>query len=44
MMCILPAPLDNASIDDLNKLIERDDTLYPWRQMIHEREKRAITL
>ncbi|GIU51713.1 hypothetical protein TUM4438_42300 [Shewanella sairae] len=46
--------LDDATIDGLNMLIERDDTLsqlailrqdardFGWRQMAHEREKRSI--
>ncbi|HBQ78229.1 MAG TPA: Tn3 family transposase, partial [Erwinia persicina] len=51
---ILTEQLDDATIADLDKLIERDDTLsrlavlrqdardFGWRQMVHEREKRAI--
>ena len=51
---ILTEQLDDVTIADLDKLIERDDTLsrltvlrqdardFGWRQMIHEREKRAI--
>ena len=51
---ILMEQLDDAAIADLKKLIERDDTLsrlavlrqdardFGWRQMVHEREKRAI--
>lgn len=51
---ILTERLDDVTIADLDKLIERDDTLsrlavlrqdardFGWRQMIHEREKRAI--
>lgn len=50
---ILNDTLDDASTADLNKLIERDDTLsqlavlrqdardFGWRQMAHEREKRT---
>lgn len=51
---ILRERLDDATIDSLNTLIERDDTLsrlailrqdardFGWRQMVQEREKRAI--
>lgn len=51
---ILTERLDDATIAGLDKLIERDDTLsrlavlrqdardFGWRQMVHEREKRAI--
>ncbi len=51
---ILMERLDDATIDGLNRLIERDDTLsrlailrqdardFGWRQMVQEREKRAI--
>lgn len=51
---ILLEQLDDATISGLDKLIERDDTLsrlailrqdardFGWRQMVHEREKRAI--
>lgn len=51
---ILAERLDDTTIAGLDKLIERDDTLsrlavlrqdardFGWRQMIHEREKRAI--
>lgn len=51
--CILNDTLDDATIADLNKLIERDDTLsqlavlkqdardFGWRQMASEREKRT---
>ena len=51
---ILMERLDDATIDGLNTLIERDDTLsrlailrqdardFGWRQMVQEREKRAI--
>lgn len=51
---ILAQRLDDTTIAELEKLIERDDTLsrfavlrqdardFGWRQMIHEREKRAI--
>lgn len=51
---ILTERLDDATIDSLKKLIERDDTLsrltvlrqdardFGWRQMVQEREKRAI--
>lgn len=51
---ILTERLDDATIDGLNTLIERDDTLsrlailrqdardFGWRQMVQEREKRAI--
>jgi hypothetical protein len=51
---ILMERLDDADIAGLEKLIERDDTLsrlavlrqdardFGWRQMVHEREKRAI--
>lgn len=51
---ILMERLDDAAIDGLNMLIERDDTLsqlailrqdarnFGWRQMAHEREKRSI--
>ncbi|HFD3737944.1 TPA: Tn3 family transposase [Pseudomonas aeruginosa] len=51
--CILNDTLDDATIADINKLIERDDTLsqltvlkqdardFGWRQMAHEREKRT---
>ncbi len=51
---ILMERLDDATIDSLNTLIERDDTLsrlailrqdardFGWRQMVREREKRAI--
>ena len=51
---ILAEQLDDTTIAGLDKLIERDDTLsrlavlrqdardFGWRQMIHEREKRAI--
>ncbi|EAR6897328.1 Tn3 family transposase [Salmonella enterica] len=50
---ILLEQLDDATITGLDKLIERDDTLsrlailrqdardFGWRQMVHEREKRA---
>lgn len=51
---ILAERLDDTTIAGLDKLIERDDTLsrlavlrqdardFGWRQMVHEREKRAI--
>ncbi len=51
---ILTEKIDDATIAGLDKLIERDDTLsqlavlrqdardFGWRQMVHEREKRAI--
>lgn len=51
---ILTEQLDDATIADLGRLTERDDTLsrlailrqdardFGWRQMVHEREKRAI--
>lgn len=51
---ILAERLDGTTIAGLGKLIERDDTLsrlavlrqdardFGWRQMVHEREKRAI--
>lgn len=51
---ILAERLDDTTITELDKLIERDDTLsrlavlrqdardFGWRQMVHEREKRAI--
>lgn len=51
---ILAERLDDTTITGLDKLIERDDTLsrlavlrqdardFGWRQMVHEREKRAI--
>ena len=51
---ILTEQLDDATIADLDRLTERDDTLsrlailrqdardFGWRQMVHEREKRAI--
>lgn len=51
---ILAERLDDTTIAGLGKLIERDDTLsrlavlrqdardFGWRQMVHEREKRAI--
>ncbi|EMQ2878835.1 Tn3 family transposase [Vibrio navarrensis] len=51
---ILMERLDDATIDSLNMLIERDDTLsklailrqdardFGWRQMAHEREKRSV--
>lgn len=51
---ILAERLDDTTIAELDKLIERDDTLsrlavlrqdardFGWRQMVHEREKRAI--
>ncbi len=51
---VLTERLDEATIDDLNKLIERDETLsrlailrqdardFGWRQMVQEREKRTI--
>lgn len=51
---ILTEQIDDATIADLDKLIERDDTLsrlavlrqdardFGWRQMAHEREKRAM--
>jgi hypothetical protein len=51
---ILAERLDDTTIAGLEKLIERDDTLsrlavlrqdardFGWRQMVHEREKRAI--
>lgn len=56
MRHILTERLDDTTIDGLNKLIERDDTLsrlailrqdardFGWRQMVQEREKRAILL
>lgn len=51
---ILTERLDDTTIVELDKLIERDDTLsrlavlrqdardFGWRQMVHEREKRTI--
>jgi TnpA family transposase len=51
---ILTERLDDTTITELDKLTERDDTLsrlavlrqdardFGWRQMVHEREKRAI--
>lgn len=46
---ILMERLDDATIDSLNTLIERDEAIlrldardFGWRQMVREREKRAI--